>query len=120
MAGCSSRSNRLRVSTSSLNTDDARIDPRECWFLPLTSKSQPDLLGIRLACPTYDAANHEDLAGVLVVLDTALGELEFARDIQRVEVGPLPATPAEDGYIELADLPRYLEWRRHRRGSGRS
>jgi hypothetical protein len=47
---------------------------------------------------------------VLAVLDTGLGELRAAEEIGHAEVGDLPAAPADHGWIELRELPQYLDW----------
>ncbi len=88
------------------------VDPDECWFLPLQSKSNPASLGLRVAVPgvtdelarTYKAAVH-------IVLDTGLGELIAAEAVQHLEVVPLPNSPERDGYIELRELGKYITWR---------
>jgi hypothetical protein len=96
-----------------------RIDPKECWFLPLESKRDPDWLALRIACPGFDPArNITFVSALLVILDTALGELEHAEAIAAVEAAPLPADPAHDGWIELDELQEYLDWRRRKRSGG--
>ena len=51
---------------------------------------------------------------VAVILDTALGERAAALDIQHLEVSTLPENPKAAGYIELYELPRYIEWRKRK------
>jgi hypothetical protein len=96
------------------------MDPKACWFLPLESTKAPDLLGIRIGCPTFEPSVEADFtSAAYVVLDTILGELRAAEDVAHLEIASLPATPEDAGFIELVDLPRYLEWRRDRRRSSR-
>ncbi|MEW6747815.1 MAG: hypothetical protein AB1486_34260 [Planctomycetota bacterium] len=94
------------------------FDPRSMWFLPLESPSNPPALGLRVAIPDFDC-DQEQIAknAILVILDTALGERSAASDIQHVEITALPPEPENRGYIELPDLPAYIEWRKRKQGS---
>lgn len=88
------------------------VDPAACWFLPLVSETDPRRFAVRVAVPGYEA----DRDGVFcfavgVALRTGLGELTFANAIDAFDVEALPASPETEGYIELGDLPRYLEYR---------
>lgn len=95
--------------------EGVRIDPKECWFLPLESKKDPNALALRIACPDFDPARRNTFtSGLLQVLDTGLGEIEHAEAIAWVEVVALPDDPASDGYIELVDLQAFLDWRRRK------
>jgi hypothetical protein len=91
------------------------VDPGECWFLPLLSKSKPASLGLRVAVPGFtDELARSYKAAVYIVLDTGLGELIAAESVQYLEVVPLPDAPAIDGYIELRELGKYITWREQR------
>jgi hypothetical protein len=94
----------------------ATVDPEACWFLPLESAAEPGRLGVLVGCPGFDPAVRQDFENaVLVALDTGLGEQRAAEQIGHVEVGPLPRAPAEEGLIELPELPAFLDWwRAHR------
>jgi len=91
------------------------FDPRAMWFLPLNSSSRPEELGLRIGVPNYTPALKRQAGNaVLVILDTALGERAAALDIQHVEVSALPPSPESEGYIELHELPNYIEWLKRR------
>jgi hypothetical protein len=99
----------------------ATVDPETCWFLPLESPSEPNRVGLRVGCPNYDATLKSDFGNaVLVVLDTALGELRAAREIAGVEVVAAPQAPEDEGFIELVELARYLDWWMARRSGPKS
>jgi hypothetical protein len=89
----------------------ATVDPGTCWFLPLESAAEPTLLGLAVGCPGFVAAARQDFENaVLVAVDTGLGERRAAEEIGHVEVGPLSAAPAEEGLVELLELPAFLDW----------
>jgi hypothetical protein len=97
------------------NYEGILLDPRTMWFLPLENISRPGDLGLRIAVPDFDVENESQIQNaVSVVLDTGLGEKEAALRIQRIEVCPVPEYPEREGYIELTELPKYLEWIRNR------
>src|SRR6185369_14301859 len=97
-----------------------RIDPKECWFLPLLSTKDANSLALRIAWRGFDRARRNTFVSALLqILDTELGELEHAEAIAFVEAAPLPADPPREGWIELVELEAYLEWQR-KKGSGGS
>lgn len=90
------------------------LDPAEMWFQPLVDKAAPEMLGLRVAGPGYTSEQEQEFGnGVLVLLDTALGERSAATDVDVVEVCELPLLPDEEGFIELPELMNYIEWRKH-------
>jgi hypothetical protein len=92
-----------------------RFDPRSMWFLPLQISSRPHDFGIRVGVPNFsDAIERQASNAVEVILDTALGERAAALYIQHVEVSNLPESPQAAGYIELYELPSYIEWRKRK------
>ncbi len=85
------------------------------WFLPLERKASPTLLGLRVGVEEMGANQISRVrVDVLRILDSLLGEVRAAEVIQHVEVVSLPVDPAKAGYIELAELPRYIDWKRKR------
>jgi hypothetical protein len=94
-----------------------RFEPRQMWFLPLTGNTDPAALGLRIGIPEFRSATARQASNaVAVILDTALGERAAALDIQHFEVVALPACPESEGYIELHQLPNFIEWRKKKRG----
>jgi len=89
------------------------FEPAQMWFLPLESASHPQDLGLRIGIPGLELADKEKAHNaVLVILDTALGELAAAVDVQYVEVSELPMEPESHGYIELPEPAEYMAWRK--------
>ncbi len=89
-------------------------DPSKLWFLPLVSESNPSLLGLRVGIPNYDEQFHEhSVPAILILLDTGLGELKAAEEINHVETGALPKNPASEGYIEFDEIGKYIDWRKN-------
>lgn len=94
------------------------LDPKAMWFLPLENPAEPSALGLRMGVPDFDPGQeHDTKNAALVLLDTALGERAAASDLEHVEVVALPTKPESQGYIELTDLPAYLQWRKRKQGS---
>lgn len=90
-------------------------DPKTMWFLPMDGKGNPPSLGLRVGIPNFSEQNITKAKfSVLIILDTGLGERSAAEDISYVEVVALPSNPADDGYIELVELPKYLRWRKRK------
>lgn len=95
--------------------EDIRFDPRGMWFLPLESVSRPQDFGMRVGVPNFNQSIERQASNaVAVILDTSLGERAAALDIQHLEVSTLPENPKAAGYIELYELPRYIEWRKRK------
>jgi hypothetical protein len=92
--------------------DDLTLDPGQLWFLPLRSKSTPEVLGLRVGVPGLD---EHDVAcvenAVWIILDTGLGEKVCAERIKHLEVVTLPEHAKDGGYIGLPEISEYLAWR---------
>lgn len=90
---------------------ELKIDPRKLWFLPLTAKIDPSILGLRVGLADYDEEAEDKIKNsVWIILDTGLGEKTCADRIRHLEVVALPEKPEDEGYIELPELPDYLSW----------
>src|SRR5262245_6166787 len=87
-------------------TPTVHLDPRVMIFEPLSSESDPRLLGLKIYLPQRTVGDDARQA-VMRVLEAGLGEQARA-EIAHVEVAPLKGSPAD--HIPLADLPGYIEW----------
>jgi len=98
--------------------ENVHLEPKKMWFLPLQSASRPNDLALRIGVPDLKKETHRQSSnGVLVILDTALGERSAALDIAHVEICDLPQDPDKEGFIELPDLPNYIEWHKRKYGT---
>jgi hypothetical protein len=96
------------------NFEGSDYDPKTMWFLPMIRKQgEESLLGLRVGIPHLDLKKKaEAQTAVLIILDTALGERTAAEEIHYLDACPLPDAPADQGFIELMELPRYIEWKK--------
>lgn len=91
------------------------LDPEQIWFEPLVDADAPDVLGLRVAVAGFDDEQEEDYAnGLLLMLDTALGEKTAAVDVDLVEVCEPPEDPDDEGFMPFKELGSYLAWRKSR------
>jgi hypothetical protein len=92
------------------------FDPKAMWFLPLESKSRPEQFAIRVGVPDYDETRRKQtLAAIFIILDTALGERCVASDIHYIEAAEVPSEPEKCGYIEMVELPQFIQWWKSKR-----
>jgi len=97
-----------------VNYQGLTLDPAACWFRPLVATTDRSIFGLQVASPAYSSESEKTLlSAVYVLLDSALGELACAEQIQHVEVAPLPAQPETEGFMALRELPEYLAWLRN-------
>lgn len=91
------------------------LNPDGIWFEPLVDPDAPEVLGLRVAVEGFNDEQEEDFAnGVLIMLDTALGEKAAATDVDLVEVCEVPEDPDDEGFLPFAELGSYLDWRKSR------
>ena len=89
------------------------FDPKKIWFMPMTHDQKPKYLGVLLGIPNYKMEIHKKaLAASAIILDTGLGERSAAMDIQFLDVGALPTDPGTEGFMELSELPDYIQFRK--------
>jgi hypothetical protein len=100
------------------NYEGVDYDPKSMWFLPLVRKDGKLLpMGLRLGIPDLKAANMKPARfAAFVILDTCLGERSSVDDIDYVDVALLPPDAEKKGYIELTELPDYIQWRKRNAG----
>jgi len=91
----------------SVNIEDVVFDP--------SSPDESDELVLRLLVPGITEQEVDSAHNALLrALDNALGEREFAANVQYTEVEPL-TEPADD-YIPLLNLEEFLKWHNKKRG----
>lgn len=91
------------------------LNPDEIWFEPLVDADAPEVLGLRVAVEGFNDEQEEDFAnGMLIMLDTALGEKAAATDVDLVEVCEAPEDPDDEGFLPFKELGSYLAWRKSR------
>ncbi|EPG65250.1 hypothetical protein ACE5IS_00150 [Leptospira wolffii] len=92
------------------------LDSEEIWFLPLENSGPNNGFGVRICFPDYPnvESNPHVKKAVGLMLEAVLGEETFAQEIGYYEIGILPDDPEEEGYIELVELPDYIQWRKER------
>ena len=99
----------------SINHQGLEIDPSSMYFRPMTSASDPEALGIRVTLPGYDKNDRERMLDLTyLVLDTVLGEVSFANDIQYVDVCAPPEDPEQSQFIPLSRLAEFIDWKKNR------
>ena len=87
------------------------LDSSEMYFLPLQNQENPDLIGIILAIPEYDPDDKERFLGAAYqMLDTIIGEKSTTEDIYYLDIDDIPENPQEEGYLQLSELRRYIDW----------
>jgi len=98
--------------------EEVLLEPKKMWFLPLANESRPAELALRVGIPNLTPDVHRQASnGVLVVLDTALGERSAASDIVHIEICALPQNPEADGFVELPELASYIGWHKRKYGT---
>ncbi|EMJ99976.1 hypothetical protein AB3N61_01850 [Leptospira sp. WS58.C1] len=92
------------------------LDSEETWFLPLENTNLPKSFGVRICFPDFPnvESNPHLKKAVGLLLETLLGEDTFTKEIGYYEIGMLPDDPEEEGFIELVELPDYIQWRKER------
>lgn len=90
------------------------LKPGEMWFLPLEHPDDQSSIGIRVCMKNYELIKDKKffMATIFKAIDTIVGEKVFATDIDFIEGSQLPDDPEEEGMIELAELPKYINWKK--------
>lgn len=86
------------------------LDPGRTWFLPLKKRNDPSFLGLRVGIEGESCSACAEIirGGILLMLDTGLGEQCASESIQYVEVEQLPNNPGSKGYGKISSLPKYI------------
>ena len=94
--------------------EDVELKPSEMWFEPLEHPNNPVAIGIKVCTRNFELVKDSEWLRPAVhkMLDTILGEKSFALDIEHVAIDQLPDEPAEEGLIELSELPAFIRWKK--------
>ena len=86
------------------------LNTSKMFFIPLDNRMDPDLIGLRVLVDNLDESKHGIYReGILMIINTILGEKIAAENISYVEVVRNDGT--EDP-ISITDLPEYVEWKK--------
>ncbi len=85
-------------------------ETKKMYFQQLESVEEPDILGIRVAVDGVVAEDDDFLVGVYVTLEAMVGEFDCATLMGYLDVCPVPAEPAKEGFKPLLDFPDFIEW----------
>ena len=94
--------------------EDVVLKASDIWFVPLKDRAHPEIVAIKVCTPHYDRLKEQEwLRPVMYkILESIIGEKSFALDLQYVDIGELPALPANEGLIQIAQLPKYIDWKK--------
>ena len=85
------------------------FDTRKMYFQQLECEEEPEMLGLRIAVD--GSSDDEDFqVGVYVTLEALIGEFDCATLVGYMETVPVPEEPFKNGFQQLDDLPRFVEW----------
>lgn len=92
--------------------EDIPLNPAQMYFQPILDDSNPNFLRLEIAVSNFDAADESRLlTGLIIILETGLGERCVAEEIQDVQVIPLQEHHKNE-FIELRRVGEYLKWRK--------
>ena len=103
-----------RGDTFEFGFDDVVFKASDIWFLPLKDLAHPEIVAIKVCTPYYDRLKEFEWLrpAMYKILENILGEKSFALDLQYVDIGELPPLPAEEGLMQIAQLPKYIDWKK--------
>ena len=95
-----------------IDFEGIKLDPQEIWFRPMVNNLDPSQFGVMLGVKAYHRyKDHEDIGMALQkLLLTEIGELSLTHHIHHLDMSPLPADPAKNGYYKLNQLPNVINW----------
>ncbi len=94
-----------------INTRGIEACSDDLWILPLKNPKQPKFLGVKVAFDLYPIENKEDYIYIAnLVLESKLGEENFALYIKYIDVIQKPIGRDSHGYIKFEELNNYLSW----------
>lgn len=95
--------------------DGVRLVPKDMWFMPLESSSNPNILGLEVYVPGISIRDKSVLeSAIRNILFNLLGEKSASEDIGYLSVEALLESPHKLGLIQLEDLPSYISWTKRR------
>jgi hypothetical protein len=94
--------------------EDVTLKASDIWFLPLRDLARPEIVAIKVCTPFYDRLKEYQWLrpAIYKILESVVGEKTFALDIQYVDIGELPPLPSEEGMMQIAQLPKYIDWKK--------
>ena len=91
------------------------FDTRKMYFQQLEREEEPEMLGLRIAVEGSKPDDEDFQVGVYVTLEALMGEFDCATLIGYMETVPVPEEPFKSGFQPLDDLPKFVEWFKHKR-----
>ncbi|MCP4677972.1 MAG: hypothetical protein GY854_21145 [Deltaproteobacteria bacterium] len=89
------------------------LNPKEMWFLSLTTERDPSLLGLRIGIKDLDEGDiPKATEAVRAFLDHGLGEKTAADEIQHLEVVRAPDEAEKIGFVWMPELTTFIKWRK--------
>lgn len=93
-----------------LNIGSHVFSPSGVWFEPMIGRDDPKSVGLMIFFPAADEIPREQrLQLAQVMLQTILGEYEFALRVDHLEVADSAGVELHQ-YIPLSDVAAYLSW----------
>jgi hypothetical protein len=94
--------------------EDITLKASDIWFMPLKDLAHPEIVAIKICTPYYDRLKEYEWLrpAMYKILENILGEKSFALDLQYIDIGELPPLPAEKGMMQIAQLPKYIDWKK--------
>ncbi len=94
---------------------DVEFDPHKIIFIPLSSKSNPENIGIRVCYNDYEEENKVVfINGTYLMLDVILGEKSVVEDIQYLEVVRTPDNIGTLDFRHLCDIKEFIDEQKNR------
>ena len=100
-----------------VNWDDVTLRLDDVVFSPLEADGSNEL-GLRIYVPGIEEKDLNTAHNALLrALDHILGEERFAEEVRYTEVLPLPANAESNQFIALAELDKFIRWRRRKQNT---
>lgn len=99
-----------------ITINEHKIQSKDMWFQPMGNPCFPDIIGLRICLPNYEAVKDQEwiLPAMAKIAEYILGEKSFALNIQYIDIGELPENPPEWRMIPLTRLEQFVSWRKRK------